>query len=394
MGPLPGTAGSTQYARGVTRIARVLRPATDTAPAFSLAYTRSGPRSDTPLVVVPGGPGLASLLPYRAFRRHAARGSLDVIMIEHRGIGHSRTDVAGRPLRHEAMWVTDVVDDIAAVLDTERVASAFVVGSSYGSYLASTFAARHPSRVSGMILDSALQSTSDLALERERIRGLFWDADDDLARSVRRLFESSPGDAQTFDVIRAAYELGDEDLLRPLVDRRLTGERTLAWRALARYSGRGESIARIPFFYEFDIAGAIGFRELDYGAAPDGHPLDPALTYAPLADRFPAFVGEPVDLLVEARSFTWPVVVLVGSRDLRTPPKAAHRVASLMPDATVVQIENGHSALDTHPAALLNAMRQLTAGTSHRLPALAERLNGLPRPGLAGAMPRVLRALV
>lgn len=383
----------TQYARDVTRIQRVLRPAIDRAPAFRLAYTRSGPPTDTPLVVIPGGPGLASIQPYRAFRRRAAHGGLDVIMIEHRGVGHSRDDVSGRPLPHSAMWVTDVVHDIAAVLDREGARSAYIVGSSYGSFLASSFAARHPERVSGMILDSALQSTSDLALERGRIRELFWDADTDAAQSVRRLIDTGQGGAHLLEVIRAAYELGGDELLRPLLAGRLAGARSPAWRSLELYAGRGESIARIPYFYEFEIAGAIGFRELDYGAAPDGHPLDPALTYAPLAHRFPPFAHEPFDLLREARSFAWPVVVLVGSRDLRTPPAAARRFATQLPDAAVIGLENGHSALDTHPAPLLNAMRHLVNGTTDRLPALARRLDALPRPGLAGLLPRALGAM-
>lgn len=378
----------------MTRTHRVLRPATDRAPAFSLAYTRSGPPSDTPIVVIPGGPGLASIQPYRAFRRRAERGGLDVIMVEHRGVGHSRNDVAGRPLPHAAMWVTDVVDDIAAVLDRERVRTAHIVGSSYGSYLASSFGARHPDRVSGMILDSALQSTRDLQLERDRLRELFWDADTDVAQSVHRLIDEGRGGAHLLEVIRAAYELGGVDLLRPLLAGRLAGAISPAWKALEIYAGRGESIARIPYLYEFEIAGAIGFRELDYGARPDGHPLDPAETYAPLASRFPRFEGEPFDLLRELRSFTWPVVVIVGSRDLRTPPSAARRVVSQIPDATVVDIENGHSALDTHPAVLLNAMRFLAAGTPHRLAALADRLDRLPRPGLAGRLPRWLGAAV
>lgn len=313
-------------------------------------------------------------------------------MIEHRGIGHSRTDESGRPLPHSAMWVSDVVGDIAAVLDHENVRSAFIVGSSYGTYLASSFAATHPDRVSGMILDSALQSTSDLTLERARIRELFWDADTDIAHSVRRLVEAGRGGQHLLEVIRAAFELGGDNLLRPLVAGRLAGRRSLAWRALELYAGRGESIARIPYVYEFEIAGAIGFRELDYGAAPDGHPLDPARTYARLAHRFPPFDREPLDLLEEMRSFAWPVVILVGSRDMRTPPSAAHRVAERLPDATIVDIENGHSALDTHPAVLLNAMRQLANGTPHRLAALAPRLDRLRRPGLAGLMPRALLA--
>ena len=382
-----------QYAREVTRIQRVLRPATERGPVFGLAYTRSGPPTDAPLVVIPGGPGLASILPYRAFRRRATYGGLDVIMIEHRGVGHSRRDVSGHVLPPSAMWVKDVVDDIAAVMDREGAPSAYIVGSSYGSYLASSFAARHPDRVRGMILDSALQSTSDLALERARIRELFWDADTDVAQSVRRLVDTGRGGTHLLEVIRAAYELGGDDLLRPLLAGRLAGARSPAWRSLELYAGRGESIARIPYFYEFEIAGAIGFRELDYGATPDGHPLDPARTYAPLAQRFPPFAREPFDLLREARSFAWPTVLLVGSRDLRTPPSAARRFAAQLPEATVIDLENGHSALDTHPAPLLNAMRHVVNGTTNRLPALARRLDALPRPGLAGLLPRALGAM-
>ncbi|MDX2376537.1 alpha/beta hydrolase [Microbacterium sp. LRZ72] len=375
----------------MTRIHRVLRPATARAPAFSLAYVRTGPRSQTPIVVIPGGPGLASIEPYRALRRHAARGGLDVIMIEHRGVGHSRRDESGRPLPFSAMWIREVIDDIAAVLDDQGVTSAFIVGSSYGSYLASSFAARHPDRVAGMILDSTLQSTSVLTLERERIRELFWD-DDDIAHAVRRLHATGGGGPHLLEVIRAAFELDGERLVRPLVAARLAGTRGLTWKALEMYAGRDESIVRIPYHYEFAIAGAIGFRELHYGAPPDGHPLDPAGTYAALAHRFPRFDGEPFDLLEESRAFTWPVVLLVGARDLRTPPDAARRVASGLPDATIVGIDNGHSALDTHPAVLLNAMRHLAAGRHHRLPALASRLDRLPRPSLAGRLPSWLRA--
>ena len=56
----------------VKGVRRVRRPATATAPAFDLAYVRSGPRADIPIVVIPGGPGLASVLPYRGLRRRAA----------------------------------------------------------------------------------------------------------------------------------------------------------------------------------------------------------------------------------------------------------------------------------------------------------------------------------
>lgn len=370
-------------------VGTVRRPAVDGAPPFDLTYVRSGPRTATPVLIIPGGPGLASVLPYRGLRRRATGGGLDVIMVEHRGIGRSRHDLAGRVLPSEAMRVTAVLDDLAAVLDAEGVERAHVVGSSYGSYLASGFGARHPDRVAGMLLDSALQSTGDLAWERARLRSLFWDADDDIAGGVRRLVDDGIDERVVLDVVRAAWELVGPELVRPLVRHRPG----LAWRALAAYATRDASIARIPGIYEFDVVGSIAFRELHYGAPPDGLPLDPALTYAPLAPRFPAFAGEPYDLAAAASGFTWPLVLLSGDRDLRTPPEIAERVARTAPDATLVRLRNGHSALDTHPMALLNAARRLVRGRQDLLPGEEAALDRLPRTGLSASFPRILLPL-
>ena len=361
-------------------------------PAFDLGYVRTGPRSRIPFVVLPGGPGLGSVVPQRAFRGWAASAGLDLIMIEHRGVGFSRRDRSGVPLPQSAMWVTDVVDDIASVLDHERAATAFIVGSSYGAYLTAVFGARHPGRVAGMLLDSALQSTGDLALERQMIRRLFWDADTPLARAVRRVAGQGADERVLLGVVRAAYELGGEELLLPLLERRLRARFSPTWRALAAYAERGKSISRIPYYYEFDIAGTIAMRELDYAAEPDGLPLDPALTYADIAERFPAFAGEPYNLGAEARRFNWPLVLLTGTRDVRTPSAIARRVATTASDAILVEIENGHSALDTHPMALLRVMRELAAGRQRRLPGLGPELDRLPRAGLAARLPALLVA--
>ncbi|MDQ1124327.1 alpha/beta fold hydrolase [Microbacterium trichothecenolyticum] len=365
---------------------RLRRPAADEAPAFELTYVRSGPRGETPVLVIPGGPGLASVLPYRGLRRWAARGGLDLIMVEHRGIGRSRTDLDGRPLPPAAMRVTAVLDDLAAVLDAEGIDRAVIVGSSYGSYLAMAFGARHPERVAAMLLDSALQSAHDIDIERDRLRELFWDADDDMARGVRRLVHDGVSERVVLDIVRAAYELGGTDLMHPLV-RHKPG---FAWRALGAYATRDGSIARIPGIFEFDLVGTIAFRELGYGGTPDGHPLDPARTYLPLAPRYPAFVGEPYDLIAAVRRFDWSLVVLSGDRDLRTPSAIAERVVAAAPDAVLVHIHNGHSALDTHPMALLNAVRRLVRGQQDRLCAEEAALDRLPRKGLSATFPRVL----
>lgn len=389
----------------MTSVQHVRRPATSDTPAFDLAYVRSGPPSTAPLVIVPGGPGLASLRPYRALRRIAAAGGLDVIMVEHRGVGRSRHDLRGRPLPQSAMWVSHVVDDIAAVLDHERVSSAYVAGSSYGSFLTTSFGMRYPERVAGMLLDSALQSTNDLQLERSVIRDLFITADTPLARQVRELLGTQqartettnaqrpprPEEREVLDVVRAAYELGGHTLAASVAAIRRRRRISPSWWVLSRYALRDESIAHVRGHYEFDIAGAIGFRELNYGATPDGLPLDPALTYAPLAHRFPPFVGAPVELRTD--TFAWPLVLLVGDRDIRTPPAIAHRVATQAPNAIVVEIHNGHSALDTHPIAFLNACRELVAGRHERLPTIADRLNRLPLRGMAARLPRLLQCM-
>lgn len=374
-------------------IARVRRPATTATPTFDLTYVRTGRRSHTPLVVIPGGPGLASVLPYRGLRKRAARRGLDLIMVEHRGVGLSRQDLRGRELLASAMRVTDVLDDIAAVLDSEGVEQAHIVGSSYGSYLASGFGVRHPDRVAGMLLDSALQSTADLALERAHLRRLFWDSDDATSRAVRQLIESDADERTLLGVVRAAYELAGSDLVRPLLRRRLQGRRDPVWTALDAYAGRGASIPRIPDMYEFDLAGVIAFRELDYGTAPDGLPFDPALTYAPLRDRFPSFTGEPFDLPTETTRFTWPIALLSGRRDLRTPSAIAERVAATAQDAVLAAIDNGHSALETHPEAFLHAMERLATGEQHLLPHEESLMNGMPRRGLAARLPALLSAV-
>jgi pimeloyl-ACP methyl ester carboxylesterase len=164
------------------------------------------------------------------------------------------------------------------------------------------------------------------------------------------------------------------------------------WTALEAYVDKAESEAHVPGFYEFDLVGAIAFRELGFGPDPDGSPLDPSLTYAPVADRFPRFAGESFDLTSAAAGFDWPIVLLTGTRDLRTPAAVAQRVAATAPDTVLVEIENGHSALESHPLALLHALERLAHGEQERLPAERDLMNALPRRGLVAGLPRLLHA--
>lgn len=374
-------------------IRRVQRPAVQGSPEFGLAYVRTGPRRAIPTLVIPGGPGLASIVPYGSVRRQAAADGLDVIMVEHRGVGFSRADVTGVDLPESAMWVDLVLDDIAAVLDQEGIAAAYIAGSSYGSYLASSFAVKYPERVAGMLLDSALQSTKDLALEREEIRRLFWETGSPVGQCVRELTARGEDQRVLLDVVRSGYELSGMPLVESAVSRKVADRFDPVWQGLALYAARDESIAGIPYFYEFERAGTIGFRELNYGAVPDGLPLDPALTYARIADRFPSFEGELFDLPAETSGFHWPMVVLSGTRDVRTPPAIAERTVALAPNATLARIENGHSALDSHPVAFVKALKLLVTGQSRRLPGLENELNRLPRRGLTADLAKAMELL-
>src|SRR5690606_35122744 len=136
---------------GVRGVRRPL--AADRDDEFDVFYVRTGRKSNHPVVVIPGGPGAASIALYRAFRRRAALAGLDVIMVEHRGVGLSRHEDRGADLPSEALSVDAVVDDIAAVLDDAQVGQAIVYGTSYGTYLAAGLGVRHPGRIHAMVLD-------------------------------------------------------------------------------------------------------------------------------------------------------------------------------------------------------------------------------------------------
>ena len=129
-------------------------------------------------MIIPGGPGAASIALYRGLRRRAAADGLDVIMVEHRGVGMSRHDDDGADLPPEALTIDQVVDDVAAVLDDAGVDSAVIYGTSYGTYLAAGVGVRHPDRVHAMVLDSPLLSADDIDASATPTRRVLWDGDD------------------------------------------------------------------------------------------------------------------------------------------------------------------------------------------------------------------------
>ena len=367
---------------------------------FRLHWVRTAPRGERPPVLaIPGGPGLASVLPYRALRRRAARRGLDLIMVEHRGVGLSRRDLDGADIPAEHVTITEAVDDLAAVLDAAGVARVVLYGSSYGTYLAQAFGLRHPDRVAAMVLDSPMLAVEDdLATVRSHLRRLLWDGlDPDTARSAALLRGMVADGVVTPEEIglpvQLAYEFGGPHLLGRLVESRARRGRGLTWREIIRLGAREADGPGQPLAYEPDLVRGIAFGELGYGLPPDGHPLDPQRTFAAAARNAPAYAGEPFDLPAALGSFDRPLAVVSGGRDLRTPRPIAERIVELARDAVLVPLAaTGHSALDTHHLAALDVAGRVAAGEHRTLPDDAETISGLPRRGASGLLGRLVSA--
>lgn len=380
---------------GVRPVRRPISPGT--SEEFDLYYVRAGRKSAHPLVIIPGGPGVASLQVYKGLRRRAANAGLDVIMIEHRGIGMSRHDDSGADLPPEAITVDQVVDDVAAVLDDARVRSAVIYGTSYGSYIAAGLGVRHPGRVHAMILDSPLLSRHDIVIVRAAVRGLLFAGDTPetaaLATKVRKLVDSGLLSGSAGEIATTIYAYGGASLLDRELDLLLSGRKALWW-ALSRMSAVVS--LNVAYRHEVDLVSRIAFRELDYAAEPDGLPFDPAAAMREIMDVTHVFECEPYDLVSEMPKFGWPTVVISGGRDLVTPRAVAERVASLVPGAVLLALPTtAHSALDFREPAALAVAAAVCRGEVDRLAGQEPALDALPaRPALRVLWKAVLVAAI
>ncbi len=366
---------------------------------FELTYVRTGGADGPPVLVVPGGPGLGSILPYVALRHEATRRGLDLLMVEHRGVGFSRTTDEGHDLPPEALTLDRVVEDLVAVLDDAGVDRVVLYGSSYGSYVVQLLGVRHPDRVAGMVLDSPMVRAGDHDRVRRHARALLWDGERaetaTAAALLRDAVDRGAVDAADLSaVVQPVFEFAGPDVLSQLLALRLAGRGDRLWQRIADL-GERELTKPTPYVMEFDLVGRIAFRELGYAPEPDGLPLDANLAFLGVADRFPAFEAEPADLPACHAELRWPVAVLSGERDLRTPRPVAEELVAAAPDAVLVPLATtGHSALDTHRVVALHAMHAVQVGGHQRLPTLAERLSALPRRGSSRLVGTAIAAAV
>jgi pimeloyl-ACP methyl ester carboxylesterase len=302
-------------------------------------------------------------------------------MIEHRGVGLSRHDDSGADLPREALTVEAVVGDIAAVLDDAQVDKAVVYGASYGTYLAAGLGVRHPSRVQAMVLDSPLLSADDISDVRAETRRVLWDGvapdTEELAAKIRRLVGDGVVSSKDVQLIGDLYGIAGPDVLGRQLNLLLAGHDWL-WAAVS-FGARNLLERKTPYQHEPDLVERIGYRELNYGAVPDGKPLDPAIALREMASGDVEFVAEPYDLVSAMPAFTWPTAVVSGGRDLTTPPAVARRVAGLIPGAVLVDLPTaGHSMLDTREHAALRICEAASCGAISELPSRSAELDAMP----------------
>lgn len=173
----------TDPSQGTTDVAYVLLPHTDTSrPALST------------IVPNPGGPGdsTTAFSPY-ATAFAPLRDRRDVLLVDGRGMGQSgalscpslsREDplslskmalgtFCGRDLGARGRFYNSaaIADDIDAVRETLGIDKVDLWGDSYGTFLMTVFAARHPQHVRSIVLDGAFPVASD-RWGRDVLRGL------------------------------------------------------------------------------------------------------------------------------------------------------------------------------------------------------------------------------
>ncbi len=336
---------------------------------FPLRYVRAGYESDLPpIMVLPGGPCIASVFPYELLRRQMAAKGLDVVMMEHRGVGMSRTDARGDDLPLSAMQVDLVLDDMLAVLDHARIDTVVLYGSGYGAHLAQRFALAHPDRVHALVLDSPYTSVADEAAHQAAVRDLYWNGSAPHTHSVaavlRRLVaQGVVASKETGPVVAAVHEYGGPGAVRELVDLLAMGRGQLTWTSIYQVITGADSMDMTPFALERDLVGRIGATELGMGSCADGRPMDATSLAGERAKTYEPFTGHTINLEQDRAAITAPTLVLAGERDVVVPAERSRLAAQQIPGARFVQLNDvGHSMLDSHTQIALYAAWWAAAG--------------------------------
>ncbi len=252
------------------------------------------------LVVMHGGPGADHSGFKPAFSTMVD--TCQVLYYDHRG--HGRSDRSTPDQWHLDRWADDVVE-MCAALDIERP---FVLGLSFGGFVAQRLASRHPGFAAGYILLSTA-ATKD----REAIYEMFG-----------RL-----GGPEAQEVARAFWEAPDEATMASLVIRYV------------------------------EVCGPL------YTQAPGNHFLSRrGITNNDVLTHFNHTEGPDMNLLADLSGVCDPVLVAHGELDPVTPMVGAERIVAALPPE-IVRFErfagSGHGVFRDEPDAFFGVLRSFIA---------------------------------
>jgi pimeloyl-ACP methyl ester carboxylesterase len=223
-----------------------------------------------------------------------------VLDLQARIVAPSRPGYLGTPLA-TGRTPGEQADAVAALLDILGIHRAAVIGASGGGMAAIALAARHPERVSRLVLWQGVAAPMDLDLTNMLRGPLTWDV--------------------TGWAMLAAVRRFPRLLLRQVAD------------------GRPEQLENLQ---------RLAATSFPLGVRRDGILNDQVQATSLSEDAL--------------RTLTVPTLLAHGDQDTNVPPAVAERAAELMPDARLVSVPGGdHTSTLTHPVAL-SAIRQFLDG--------------------------------
>jgi pimeloyl-ACP methyl ester carboxylesterase len=242
------------------------------------------------------------------YLRPALAGARPVVHPHYRGHGRSPP-----PVDPARVGIADLADDIAAVMDDAGIASAILAGHSMGVQVALEVVRRHPDRVRALILMCGAPENPLRTFKRSSALEVALPA-------VRRAVARAPRLANQVARLLLPTQLAYAVAARLEINRDLVG--------MADFMPylRGLSHVELPYF-------------LSMLAAAGEHSAR--------------------DLLPTLRI---PTLVIAGARDGFTPPELSREMAAAIPDAELVEIEDGsHTAPLERPEQVADAVLDFLA---------------------------------
>ncbi|MEM7740772.1 MAG: prolyl aminopeptidase [Pseudomonadota bacterium] len=285
-----------------------LRAQMQVSPLHEIYYEASGNPDGKPVVVCHGGPGGGST---PSMRRYFDPERYHIILFDQRGCGRSTPHAE---LRENSTW--DLVEDMERLRQKLGVAQWQVFGGSWGSTLALSYALKHPSKVSELVL-----------------RGIF------TLRRAELLWFYQEGASWMYPEAWEAFikpipEGERSDLMTAYQKRLLSDDRAARLEAAKAWSvWEGSTVSLVPSRERMDSFAGERF----------------ALAFARIENHYfcnGGFFDEDDWIIANARQLEGiPGTIVQGRYDVVTPAKTAYELHKAWPGSMLKMIgDAGHAA--------------------------------------------------